>query len=1428
MDAQHKKVLKAISLELRHLLEGSYDGAGQWRPGDLEKRLAAIGVRRDREPVRVDEMPHLAPADQKARQAVDAYLQLRARAGIARQEAVAEFVRETAYTWANRLLALRCMEARELIDEVILQKPAYGGRSLEHHRLAQRQPELCTGEDDGLRAVLDKVFAEQARRLPMLFDPEAPGIALKPSAAALRRCTALLSGTEAVTGHEPATPGLFQAPDAFGWAYQYWNIEEKDRVFEKVRSRREAKIEGSDIIPATQLYTEAYMVKFLVQNSLGAVWMGMHPESKLCDNWEYYVQEADRAERNSFRSPSDTAPSSQSERNEFRSTAKPVAEVTFLDPACGSGHFLLEAFDLFYAMYQEEGELTEPTEICDAILTNNLFGIDIDPRAVQIAEAVLWMKAAERAFGFTGKPTNLVAAVASHLKGALWEDFLAGFEREPSVARVLRQFAHAMEPIDQLGSLARPHEELQAIIQEQHAVWGRQVRTRHEADQLFPELTEDRLGGQVPFHEISAEEFGQRMLCRAQAAIHAFTEHARRKGAFRDRFLGSEASVGFQLIDMLDRKYDVVAANPPYLGSRQMGALLKAYLAEHYEHAKRDAYAAFILRCTELAKMGGRVAMVTQQSWMFLRSYAELRGGAGDAANVTARGFPGILRTTRIEVLAHLGPSAFADVGGEVVSTVMFVLAPVAPTVPSSHRITAYRLTSVTGSDSKKERLLRSIREVHTSLVHRPTQEVIAQLPQAPMAYWVSPGILRLLARPETIASVGGAKQGLATGANERFVRLACECRNLGRWRRYAKGGGYAKWFGLATHRVDWEAEGARVRGVTDAGGRPRCAVRNERTYFEPGITYTLVASGALGLRLLDNAAYDVASMSVVPESRVWTRYAVMAVLNSYLCSFLARLITQDLKFNTGYVTRLPLPARYVAADLDRIGRVAVALKRKLVAGDILEDEFHPNAIPGDADVRSTSSDLHLTAAILHTVEAASELVCRKGMGLTQAELEELFEETGSPAGFAPLIEGLDDMPPLEDLPLDASEVASTQRLVAQQLGETTRRCVGEAELADIYARLQSEYQADSLPESEDSARDEADVEAKLLSAQILIPTETRLEHLSRRLRIHPISVYWMLKEGIEKSGWRCLPDEARMLRDRMTVLVLQLLGHRWTRQLENDEAVPKWSDPDGIIPLGGGATAPTLLNRIRQRSIVGAGGRASTIDVEFAELMGKPLEQWLATDFFRHHVSQFKQRPIAWQLQSGKFTARTSPAFACLVYYHKLDADTLPKIRSQYVGPLKQRLETELRGIQAVAADARTDRQEERRVELDEAICELTGFDIRLEQVSRQGFATPDLAQSLADEPLDRWCSLDGRRPHPATTADLVAQELAYAPDINDGVRVNIAPLQKAGLLAADVLAKKDVDKALAARASWRADERRWCREGKLVQPGWWPEGEG
>lgn len=1585
MDADLKKTLKAVTLELRHLLEGRYDNDGKWKPGDLEQRLAAIGVRRDRTSVPVDELGHLAEEDRQARKVVDAYLKLRDEAGVERSEAVGDFVRETAYTWANRLLALRCMEARELIDSVILQQDAYGGRSLEHHRLAQRNPELCAGDDDGLFAVLDKVFRAQTERLPMLFDPQAPGIALRPSAATLKDCFGLLSLNPdtlhkyrvRLTEDEGASPVVkpptpFTAPDALGWAYQYWNTEEKNRVFEKVRTVKGAKIAGADIIPATQLYTEDYMVKFLVQNSLGATWMGMHPESKLAENWEYYVKDADRA-------PVEK---------------KPVREITFLDPACGSGHFHLEAFDLFYAMYQEEGELTAPEDICNAILTKNLFGIDIDPRAVQIAEVALWMKAAERAFDYKGVPTNLVAATSSHLKGEAWEEFLAGFEREPSVARVLRSFAGTMEHIDEIGSLARPAEDLRDIIKEEHATWERQVSEKKEVNYLFPEMNKAAVSGQLPFQHISDEDFGDRLFYRAKAGIDAFTERARESGEFEDRMLGNETRAGFRLVELLSGRYDVVAANPPYMGSGNMASAVKAHVERVLKSGKGDLYAAFILRNSQLASPNGRVAMVTQQSWMFLNSFLSLRK-TRDAA-----GIGGLLATTSIEAIAQLGRYAFTEIGNAAVSPVLFILSASPP--QRTHRIWACRLTAPRPASEQAGLLSVACRRLESGSAasnnrFTPLQKVLCELPEAQLFYWLSEKCLSLL-KGRTLEDVAHVAEPTTTGDSERFFRGAWECNPGDRWRWASRGGGHRKWAGFKNWVIDWQFDGARMRSASGS------YLRNTQLMFRPGLTYTEAAYGAFAVReLRGDECFAKSGPGIIPLNGQVSHVA--AILNSRVTSYLLRASARSFLISIGSVRGVPVPE--IDGSAAHVAEVCIQIKKAIVSADLTERDFEPASLVG------VTTTLTL-ATVLHSLEGEIEQAVGRAFGFDADGLRLIYNEVGTAVALLPVIAGRDEVP--------VTEMSDECRRIVR---DQTRRCsrveLADADLTRIKRALrgllergglaeESEFQPSvegSGPEEEDSCT----------GATFPIPAETLLEEICNEIRFHPISVLNLLIEGIEREGWRCMPEERRLRADRVTVTVLRLLGHRWPKQIESGEAIPDWADPDGIIPLTSVAKESTLFDSVQQQI------KADRIDAgDFAEVMAKPLDPWLATEFFKYHIKQFKKRPIAWQLQSGKFTAKQPPAFACLLYYHKLDADTLPKLRSQYIVPLRQRLETEQRGILAVAADARSERQVKRRGELEDLILELQKFETVLETVARTGFGPQPLLPTLrqfafddamlalkvrwlrrltdviAKSPLPDWLaaadrtklhpdfhvwiadvmahldyfcaqvgpkapdqskivsdpvpvdlaklitpharemlkdtlklscekwyaqfdevvlgpdkdklktlreeqksceeqldadpapstvevqklkyrvkeikeeakiltaqikrrkasankvrdqieswqskeplgwgdwlagqplfdgisSLDGRRPAPTTVAEFVVQESLYAPDINDGVRVNIAPLQKAGVLAADVIAGKDIDKAIADRAEWRADERRWAREGKLLQPGWWPE---
>jgi len=399
------------------------------------------------------------------------------------------------------------------------------------------------------------------------------------------------------------------------------------------------------------------MVRFLVENSLGATWAAMHPQTKLAAKWPYYVRNADR----------------------LPAANKPVREITFLDPACGSGHFLLEAFDLFYEMYEEEGLLQKPEEICRSILCNNLFGIDIDDRAVQIAEAALWMKAAQKSPDFSGSAGHLVG---TNIRLPAGKDHLREFLKKhpddeplrPALEVVFAGLAHA----DEIGSLLRIEEPVRqelAEMQRNYPLW----QPSGERAQWLPGVT-GRL--EAHFHqEAESVDIGQ-------------------------GFFGTSAEKGIALFELLSRRYDVVATNPPYMGSKSMGPVLKEYVEDHYRPGQRDLYAAFILRCLELAAPKGLVGMVTQQSWMFLRSYADLRAVEQEKVRELGQAaFKGVLRDTAIETLAHLGPYAFAEISGEVVNVALFTLRKEAP--PDEHRLTAFRLIGPK-SPEEKEALLRA------------------------------------------------------------------------------------------------------------------------------------------------------------------------------------------------------------------------------------------------------------------------------------------------------------------------------------------------------------------------------------------------------------------------------------------------------------------------------------------------------------------------------------------------------------------------------------------------------------------------------------------------------------------------------------------------------------------------------------------------
>ncbi len=1397
MEAKQKKILKPLCLTLRHLLEGRYDEHGKWHGGDLEEQMNALGVWWDRDSIPTAEMVFRTPEDKHARKVIDAYLALREDAGLSRKDAIEEFVREAAYTWVNRLLVLRCMEARDLIDGVVTTKEVYGGRSLAHHRLAQRQPETCAGEDGGLFAMLDKAFSFHANHLPVLFNPKAPAAALRPSVAALKKCIALLSGTESVNGSSPATDEVFAAPDALGWAYQYWNTEEKDRVFAKVRTKK-VKIQGADIIPATQLYTESYMVRFLVQNSLGATWMGMHPDSDLLEDWEYYVKDADRAPVR----------------------RKNVENITFLDPACGSGHFLIEAFDLFYRMYEAEGKYTDPEAICKKILSRNLYGIDIDERAVQITRAALWMKAAERVFDFSGTPKNIIATNIRLPKGKdHLKAFLAKYPEDAPLAPALESIFEGLEHADELGSLLQIEEPVERELRSLRTCLGGQTA-----------LTTGGLTGQTSFAGAMTDEDWEAW---KDDVIERLADHFGKEGEaadFSSAFFSQNAGKGVRLFELLSKRYDVVAVNPPYMGSGNMGSVLKKYVNKWYKFGKNDLFASFIIRSYILCKRNGKAAMVTQQSWMFLRSFSNLRLNVKPDQDGSKGDFNGILLDCSIDSIIHLGSGAFHEITGDVVNVALFILSKIKPT--KNHNIVACRLIGVNGAIEKENYLKSSLRSNNPKTLTAVSQTDLYEVPDYQLLYWLPKDLLSTFTKYPLLKEFADTTDGVTGLARLTRFDWESSCTVDRRWIPYSKGGGYARWSGLEYYRCDWQYDGARQKAYIDTyypylKGNYGFRLKYRGIFPQIAFCFSSFSSGGICCRLLETEVIvGDKGPAVIPISV--SGELLLAILNTRVPNYLLRAISGINQVQYPYVLKVP-----VTEVKNEFGRILITnmqnlcleLKEKILNYEELNLRHYSQLflhhkqstiVAGNCDM---FHEMIMHSMLILLLESTLEEYVASCYRLSDNTIKLILSETGTPAGWHPLIAIYDTLPPLPDgLPEIPQEVLD-------YLAEHERRVLSPEDLTTLKANLRTLYEAGPGAKIDiEVAKTPGEEEEIISGAYIPIPAETFLEELSQKLQIHPISVYWLLTEGIEQEGWRCIPEEQRITADRFTVMILRMLGHRWPKQIEAGEPVPDWADAGGIIPLTSGTGEATLLERVRVRIAEEfPDGSVTAIEREFEEVMGKSLEDWLNTEFFKHHTKQFKRRPIAWQVQSGRFTKRRQPAFACLVYYHKLDDDTLHKIKNQYVGPLRQRYETEMRGIEGISPASRTEAQEQRFRELEGLIAELKTFEEILTDAVENGFSSETLEKIAKSEPLDPWCSIDGKRPAPADHEAFLRQEKSYIPDINDGVRVNVAPLQKAGLLAANVITKKNLEKAISDRAEWRADERRWCREGKLPECGWW-----
>jgi hypothetical protein len=597
------------------------------------------------------------------------------------------------------------------------------------------------------------------------------------------------------------TKDICQDVEVIGWLYQFYISERKDEVFAGFKKGKKA---GAEEIPAaTQLFTPHWIVRYLIENSLGRLWMLNRPTSRLIDQMDYFIPPVDvEADFHKINSPE---------------------EIKVIDPACGSGHMLTYAFDLLYTMYEEEGYA--PSEIPGLILTNNLYGVEIDARAGGLAAFALTMKARRRQRTFFNKRI------------------------EPNV--------YALEPI------SFDPMELDLLV---NAQADRSDRTRVHAMQATN-------GDQGDLIATDIVERANRVLLQS---------------------------------DILSARYHVAVANPPYMGSGNMDTQLGAFAKHEYAVAKMDLYAMFIARCLELVKTGGLVAMVTQDSWMFLGAYTRYRDW--------------LLRHGTLCSLAHLGTAAFDTIGGEVVSTAAFIAR---STPPGLQRSVFVRATDEDGPE--KATVLRAAAQgTQQKRVWVRAVAEFLDVPNTPVIYWASDDEVAALRKGPHLTDLIEAREGLTTGSNDNFLRRWFEVSfgRIGfgikstedsikcgrRWFPYQKGGSSRRWYGDHDFVVDWEDDGARVReNIDPETGRVRSHNYNGAFGFRKGFTWSSISGDGFAVRHVDGGFMFDTKGPMAFANLSEHLPVVEGFLNSSTATRFMRLLAPRLDFKLGHVLSLPI-----------------------------------------------------------------------------------------------------------------------------------------------------------------------------------------------------------------------------------------------------------------------------------------------------------------------------------------------------------------------------------------------------------------------------------------------------------------------------------------------------------------------------------------
>lgn len=776
-----------------------------------------------------------------------------------------QVMEEVAYTWFNRIIAIRFMEVNDYLPS--------GVRVLSSEESGKVEPDAVTqahdlieeleldretvynfqdnNDGEGLfKYILIKQCNALGKIMPVMFEK------IQDYTELLLPDNLLVEGSVVRDLVSNISEEDFKEQvEIIGWLYQYYISEKKDQVFADLKKNK--KITKENIPAATQLFTPDWIVKYMVENSLGRLWLEGHPNEDLQRGWKYYLEEAEQE------------PEVQAELERIREESKKLSpeEITVLDPSMGSGHILVYAFDVLYEIYLSAGY--SEREIPRLILEKNLYGLDIDDRAGQLAYFALIMKArsySRRLFrDMERNPIELNVCSIQESNGLTREDIEYFANGDEGIKKDVEYLVEVFTDAKEYGAIL----EVESVNFEK--IENSIEIIRNNIADLFSKDYKNKLLTTIP-------------VLKKQAII-------------------------------MSKKYNIMCTNPPYMGRNSMGSKLKNFLEKKYKNSKFDLFAVFMEVDKIYVKNNGFSAIINQHSWMFLSSFQKVREH--------------IINNRITYNMLHLGARAFEEIGGEVVQSTSFVTR---QTYINNYKTKFIRLTNYNTSKEKELNFIEIKKNNLIKNVYINKIKSLNKIEGQPISYWITDTLLNIFSRNNQLSNIADIRSGISTGDNDRFYRLWYETyiskisfssentpyNSDYKWFPIIRGGEFRKWYGNRDNVINLQNSCYEIKN-----SKNNFRLRTPEFYNKEGITWSRISNTRVGFRLKDNLVnFGENSPCMFISNK--DMYINLAFLNTKVVMYILGLLNPTLTFQVIDISKIPIEIDGISKDKNIIKDISI------------------------------------------------------------------------------------------------------------------------------------------------------------------------------------------------------------------------------------------------------------------------------------------------------------------------------------------------------------------------------------------------------------------------------------------------------------------------------------------------------------------------